>query len=92
MIVSTDQQAFSVTILVKGEEEGSRRREQEEQEEQEEQGRVVEEGEHQVHILEGLQGLRDQGLLLDTRLWAQGHSFQVRLLLDILLLVFLTSK
>ena len=85
MIVSTDQQAFSVTIQVKAEEGGERReseregeREGDSEREYEGESRLLEGGcQHQSSLLQGLAGLRDQGLLLDTRLWAQGHSFQV---------------
>ena len=70
MIVSTDQQAFSVTILVKAEEEEIVKVKQEEVE-------MVEARGHEGLVLEGLAGLREQGLLLDTRLWAESQSFQV---------------
>ena len=72
MIVSTDQQAFSVTILVKAEEE-----EIVKQVKQEEEVEMVEARGHEGLVLEGLAGLREQGLLLDTRLWAESQSFQV---------------
>ena len=71
MIVSTDQQAFSVTILVKAEEEEIVKVKQEEEVE------MVEARGHEGLVLEGLAGLREQGLLLDTRLWAESQSFQV---------------
>ena len=70
MIVSTDQQAFSVTILVKAEEEEIVKVKQEEVEMLEARG-------HEGLVLEGLAGLREQGLLLDTRLWAESQNFQV---------------
>ena len=70
MIVSTDQQAFSVTILVKAEEEEIVKVKQEEVEMLEARG-------HEGLALEGLAGLREQGLLLDTRLWAESQNFQV---------------
>ena len=73
MIVSTDQQAFSVTILVKAEEEETVKQVKQEEEEVE----MVEARGHEGLVLEGLAGLRDQGLLLDTRLWTEGQSFQV---------------
>ena len=72
MIVSTDQQAFSVTILVKAEEEETVK-----QVKQEEEVEMVEARGHEGLVLEGLAGLREQGLLLDTRLWTEGQSFQV---------------
>ena len=75
MIVSTDQQAFSVTILVKAEE-GPRGEVGGEGEEEGERT-VVGEGDHGGRVLEGLAGLREQGLLVDTRLWAQGQAYQV---------------
>ena len=71
MIVSTDQQAFSVTILVKAEEEEIVKVKQEEG------GEMGEARGHEGLVLEGLAGLREQGLLLDTRLWAESQSFQV---------------
>ena len=71
MIVSTDQQAFSVTILVKAEEEEVVKVKQEEEVE------MMEARGHEGLVLEGLAGLREQGLLLDTRLWAESQSFQV---------------
>ena len=77
MIVSTDQQAFSVTIQVKAEEGGERReserevdREGEREGESEGESRLLEGGcQHQSSLLQGLAGLREQGLLLDTWLW-----------------------
>ena len=74
MIVSTDQQAFSVTILVKAEEEDVVKVKQEQEESEVE---MVEARGHEGLVLEGLAGLREQGLLLDTRLWAESQSFQV---------------
>jgi len=79
MIVSTDQQAFSVTILVKGSDN------QHESSDQtkcgaESQGDVfgttMESEDHEASLLVGLAWLRDQGLLLDTCLWAEGEKYQ----------------
>ena len=40
---------------------------------------VVDCGDHSALMLAGLDRLRQSGLLLDTLLWAEGVSFQVRL-------------
>ena len=39
---------------------------------------VVDCGDHSALMLAGLDRLRQSGLLLDTLLWAEGVSFQVR--------------
>ena len=39
---------------------------------------VVDCGDHSALMLAGLDRLRQSGLLLDTLLWAEGSSFQVR--------------
>lgn len=84
MIVSTDQQAFSVTILVKGSDETEDQLQSLETAfcspqsaaERDKVGQLLEAADHETCILAGLAGLREQGLLLDIRLWAEGHSFQ----------------
>ena len=38
----------------------------------------MESEDHEAGLLVGLAGLRDQGLLLDTCLWAEGEKYQVR--------------
>ena len=41
-------------------------------------GTTMESEEHESSLLVGLAWLRDQGLLLDTCLWAEGEKYQVR--------------
>ena len=41
----------------------------------------MESEDHEAGLLVGLAGLRDQGLLLDTCLWAEGEKYQVRIIL-----------
>ena len=48
---------------------------------------VVDCGDHSEAMLAGLHRLRQAGLLLDTLLWAEGVSFQVRVLSESLSVV-----
>ena len=41
----------------------------------------MESEDHEAGLLVGLAGLRDQGLLLDTCLWAEGEKYQVWIIL-----------
>ena len=47
-------------------------------------GTLMESEDHEAGLLVGLAGLRDQGLLLDTCLWAEGEKYQVRIILTLL--------
>jgi len=82
MIVSTDQQAFSVTILVKGSDHEHHSLDPAviskcgAEIEEETFGTLMESEDHEASLLVGLAGLRDQGLLLDTCLWAEGEKHQ----------------
>jgi len=79
MIVSTDQQAFSVTILVKGsdnEHESSDQAKYGADKLEDTYGTLMESEDHETSLMVGLAGLRDQGLLLDTCLWAEGEKYQ----------------
>jgi len=79
MIVSTDQQAFSVTILVKGSDNDRESSDQTKcgtENQTDSFGTLMESEEHEAGLLVGLAGLRDQGLLLDTCLWAEGEKYQ----------------
>ena len=38
----------------------------------------MESEDHETSLMVGLAGLRDQGLLLDTCLWAEGEKYQVK--------------
>ena len=40
-------------------------------------GTLMESEDYEAGLLVGLAGLRDQGLLLDTCLWAEGEKYQV---------------
>lgn len=83
MIVSTDQQAYSVTIMVKGSdaspplsltkmEEGK----QEYFQNQETEVEQYQNSNHFQEVVSGLEGLRRRGILLDVKLWAEGQIFQ----------------
>eukprot|EP00092_Neocalanus_flemingeri_P004041 GFUD01004350.1.p1 GENE.GFUD01004350.1~~GFUD01004350.1.p1 ORF type:complete len:633 (+),score=147.40 GFUD01004350.1:208-2106(+) len=81
MIVSTDQQAFSVTILVKGSENKHDSLDISTSkcatDSQSETVYTLMESEyHEEGLLVGLASLRDKGLLLDTCLWAEGEKYQ----------------
>ncbi|XP_023326536.1 kelch-like protein 34 [Eurytemora carolleeae] len=79
MIVSTDQQAFSVTIMVKGDDTEpppSVFKQKNEYLTKEETVQQYENSSHYQDVLDGFECLRKRGILLDVKLIAEGEMFQ----------------
>jgi len=76
MIVSTDQQAFSVTIMVNGSDGPMDTASPPPTREGPDEPQYGMGGSHEAGLLTGLARLRERGLLLDVQLWAEGQLFQ----------------